>query len=854
MKRATRADAALLVAAVLTGLTVLSAQLQGSTRVTWGTGALAVLTALLAGAERWLGGAGRDRPEASGDGGEGGPDDVDDDRPPLAPGLAPLVDDLRTAPALPDRQADVRRVLGLLARNHVVVVVGPRGVGASTVVLEAARAACAKAAPGRDRDPGRGDDRFPHGNAVLQLRVDGEPRPAKALLTELAAKLGLPRPGLGRRRDLPALARLVRQRIGARYVLIVLDGADDPDQVRPLLAAVGEPGRVLVAASPTCATGLRYSEAAVVHVEAPSHGQAVELLRQALTAAAPRPSSWDDDTLGDLVELCGRLPGPLRSLGRLAGEREWPLDQLIAWLRSFVLASEEREGAHEGRQEHTDPAAAEFAAAVVPLLAEGHTAYRALGPAAQRLFRLLPLAPGPLGITAMAALTGTSADETNRSIGELAASHLVQADDIAHRPRPETRPGPDAQPDIGAGGGYGVAEGMAVYAAVHLQRDEPAKGRRRAVSGLTRHLAAEAAWHVERLDVADDEAGDHMGRSYADGWFRAHRPQIEQVVLAPGADTGAARDSGASFDLAVGLCAWYERTDRLGEWRDFCERVRQAFAAHGDVVGWAANQIGVIERRAGGERLVAADAALDQAIHRLGRRGSAQARTNRALVRLDDGRLDEAVEEATVAGAHRSRADRRGQAHTRLALGAAQLARGAPEAHQALVEAGNAFNQLDDRRGRAAALTTRALSHWDRQPPEHADAISAASEAVELWRALGDEPGLAAALLNLAAARLATAYPTEAVARTAHAGAYDALAESIRIREGLPPTPGLARALLYLGDAARRLGDAGEASGHWAAAAALAAELGDEPTAGAARDRLANQGGAGGAGADAAAG
>ena len=90
--------------------------------------------------------------------------------------------------------------------------------------------------------------------------------------------------------------------------------------------------------------------------------------------------------------------------------------------------------------------------------------YRALGPGASRLFRLLSLHPGPdIGAAAAAALSGVAEPETKRLAAELAEGHLLE------EPVP---------------GRYRFHDLMRVYAAERAEADEPSQDRAEATDRL----------------------------------------------------------------------------------------------------------------------------------------------------------------------------------------------------------------------------------------------------------------------------------------------------------------------------------------------------------------------------------
>jgi tetratricopeptide (TPR) repeat protein len=188
------------------------------------------------------------------------------------------------------------------------------------------------------------------------------------------------------------------------------------------------------------------------------------------------------------------------------------------------------------------------------------------------------------------------------------------------------------------------------------------------------------------------------------------------------------------------------------------------------------------------------------------------------LVLLDHGQVDAAVQHLEVGLWLRSRADRRGQALSALALGAAYLRAGERDvAHRHLNRAVNQFDILGDVRGMAAALNNLGVVL-----SEQGDRMGAA-ERWDMARAyyvrLADELGLSSVLLNIAAELLATD-------RERTAEAADLLTESLRLRGARPETRSAGLAHLYLGDALAMGGKSAQAKEHWQAAAEILIPLG----------------------------
>jgi DNA-binding SARP family transcriptional activator len=104
--------------------------------------------------------------------------------------------------------------------GRLAAVVGPPGAGSTTLALRAAHLL----APG-----------FRDGAMLLPLcAADGTPRPPAELVADLLARIG------GQTAQRGDTASMLRSRLAGRQLLLVLDGAVDEGQVRPLLPGAGE--------------------------------------------------------------------------------------------------------------------------------------------------------------------------------------------------------------------------------------------------------------------------------------------------------------------------------------------------------------------------------------------------------------------------------------------------------------------------------------------------------------------------------------------------------------------------------------------------------------------------------------
>ncbi|RBM17767.1 tetratricopeptide repeat protein [Streptomyces sp. PT12] len=216
-------------------------------------------------------------------------------------------------PGFVDRTDDLDRLSAEESGVHIIT--GTAGAGKTSLALRWAH---------------RVKDRFPDGQLHINLRGydPGEPVAAHEALRRFLTALGVPPRAVPADTD-PA-AGPYRSLLADRRVLVVLDNAASPSQVRPLLP--GSTGCLTIVTSRSRLSGLSIREGA----HRPTLGtlpapEAVALLR----AATVGHREGDDDAhLAELARLCAHLPLALRIAGeKAASHPHRPLGDLIADLR-----------------------------------------------------------------------------------------------------------------------------------------------------------------------------------------------------------------------------------------------------------------------------------------------------------------------------------------------------------------------------------------------------------------------------------------------------------------------------------------------------------------------------------------
>jgi tetratricopeptide (TPR) repeat protein/transcriptional regulator with XRE-family HTH domain len=245
--------------------------------------------------------------------------------------------------------------------------------------------------------------RFPDGQLYLDLRGYDPERPippAEALAGFLRA-LGVDNV------DIPAgpaeRAARYRTELAGRRVLVVLDNAPGPDQVRALLPG-GASCFTLVTSRDDLAGLVVRDGARRIELDTLPPKESVNLLRTLVGARVDA----DPAAAAELAECCAGLPLALR----IAAEADRPLAHLVADLRD------------ERRRLDLLDTAGDPRTAVRSVFS---WSYRRLSAAGARAFGLLGLHPGrDIDAAAVAALSNVDIDIARSLIEELARAHLIE--------------------------------------------------------------------------------------------------------------------------------------------------------------------------------------------------------------------------------------------------------------------------------------------------------------------------------------------------------------------------------------------------------------------------------------------
>jgi tetratricopeptide (TPR) repeat protein len=423
------------------------------------------------------------------------------------------------------RDAELAMLAGLLdpagAAGPVVVsaVTGLAGVGKTTLAVEAGHAALRRGW-------------FVGGVLFLDLHGydDKGVEPGQALDALLRA-LGVhaehippsdkERAGLYR--------SVLAERTGP--VLVIADNASSEAQVRPLLPGTG-PHKVVVTSRHTLAgLGARLVDVMILDNEA-----GVELLDRALRTARPEDDriSGDREAAARLAGLCGGLPLALQITAALLVadptlSTAELVQELVAEQGGLDLLTYD-----DGSGPGTPSVAAAF-----------ELSYRRLEEVPARVFRLLPVNPGPdISTPAAAVLADLPVSKVRKVLAGLARAHLAEAANVAGRWR--------------------MHDLVRLYAQRLPDDHADADGRERACDRLLDYYlrtALAADRHVRALPgMAPPE--DFTDRGAALAWLDAERPSLIAAV-SMAADTG--RDQIA-LHLPNALVEYFGWRRRFDDW------------------------------------------------------------------------------------------------------------------------------------------------------------------------------------------------------------------------------------------------------------------------------------------------
>lgn len=664
---------------------------------------------------------------------------------------------------------DARRSVDTQAHrsSSIIAIVGTAGVGKTALAVHWAR---------------RLVDQFPDGHLFVNLHgYDlGRPtRPVDALAGVLRSQ------GIANE-DIPVdeedVARLYRSLMADKRMLVVLDNARSPEQVRPLLP--GSEGCLVVVTSRHTLSGLMARDGArrIVLSMLPAN-DAITLLTQMV--GGPRVVA-EPDALSELATLCSFMPLSLRiAAASLASREHQPISDYVAMLNggnslaAFALDGDERSTVRTVFDQ----------------------SYGAMSPAEQAVFRLASAVPGPtVTVTAIAALSGMPVAEADRLLRGLATVHMINEESF---------------------GRYSFHDLLRIYANERAREadDDTETALRRLFSWYlsTTSRAAEMLYPerirlpLRSLGEAPTEPG-LVDRDSAISWLEAERPNLVAAIY-HAAEHGPA---AISWQLVDALRGYFWLHSPSVEWLNCANAALGAAHAAGADDGEAAARLGIAQlfmhQGRHRESLEAYQDSLD-AMRRAGwHSGEAATLSHLGNVHMHAGMLTEARDlQSQALTLARGFGLRDSEAHALHGLGRVATLTGELDRARDLVEQANVlFVQIGHRHGAAHSSIDLAIIHRDEGRYE--DAIDMMVTATEMAADLA-QPVLDARCHNT----FGGIYQTAGNHDRSHQH-YD---RALRLATGIGSTVHEAEALIGLARAASGLGRLEDARRHGEAAISL---------------------------------
>ncbi|MFF3330702.1 BTAD domain-containing putative transcriptional regulator [Streptomyces sp. NPDC002888] len=288
------------------------------------------------------------------------------------------------------RSAELGRTAAALRADTgpaVVAIHGPAGIGKSALALRAAHAVA---------------DHFPDGQLYADLqgaRSGLRPLPSRAVLGRFLRALGVDRHRLPKSEA--EAAALLQSLLAERRVLVLLDNAADPSQVRPLLPAGPGCATVVTSRSVLCTL-----DAEQVGLGELGHADVVRAL--ALQAGEARVAR-EPEALGAVARACGGHALAVRIVGaRLTERPDLPIARLGERLERRRLA--------------------EWCSGDLDLRACFAASYETLSDTAATALRLLAARrSADLDVGRVAVLLGSDAPTAEAALDELVRARLLDA-------------------------------------------------------------------------------------------------------------------------------------------------------------------------------------------------------------------------------------------------------------------------------------------------------------------------------------------------------------------------------------------------------------------------------------------
>jgi DNA-binding SARP family transcriptional activator/predicted negative regulator of RcsB-dependent stress response len=662
--------------------------------------------------------------------------------------------------------------LAALAGQVTMVISGTAGVGKTALAVHWAHQVA---------------DRFPDGQLYVNLRGydPDKPMPAADILAGFLSALGVPG------QDIPAetdqRAARYRSLLAGRRMVVILDNAGSPEQVRPLLP--GTRGCVTLVTSRDSLSGLIAREGATrLDLDVLPPAQALELLR---TLVGGRIDA-EPDAAAALADQCCRLPLALRVAAELAVSR--PATSLTSLTEELADLRTRLDLLEAGGDPRSD------------VRAVFSWSYRHLDTQVARTFRLAGLHPGPdVAPYAAAALTGATVQQTRHALDVLTRAHLILSAG-SHRY-----------------GMHDLLRGYALQLATTLDGEEE---QHEALTRLFDHYLYSAAVAMDTVFPAERDRRPRIPRpptpvpALADS--QAARQWLDDERVALVASVAHAARYGwpdHATRLAATISRYLLNGDRLAETITVSSHAVDAARRTGDRVAEARAliDIGLVDWRLSRLQQAGDRYRRALALYRAAgdRSGEARALVNIGLIEAQLGHYEQAVghqQEAVAISGDLGDRFIEARAHGNLGLVRQHQGRYQEAADQHRQSLDVAL-EIGDRQGEALALAR--LGSVDLRLGHYQHGAAYLEQALALFQEIGDRASKSEILVRLGDAYVGLGRSEQA------AGNFEQALDGFR--EIGDPLVG-AGALNGLGDVFLQTGAAHEAREHYAAALRLAHE------------------------------
>ncbi|TDD92172.1 tetratricopeptide repeat protein [Actinomadura darangshiensis] len=611
-------------------------------------------------------------------------------------------------------------------------------------------------------------ERFPDGQLFLDLRGYSKrgALSSREALGQALRTLRVPSDRLPVDED--ELAALYRSRLANKRMLIVLDDAEDPRQVYPLLPGTSSCVVIVTARLKLTALVARYGARAMA-LDLLSEAEALDLVGE---VAGRERTQQEPAATAALVQMCARLPLALRvAAANIATRPQQSVADTVHALAEGDRLSKLAIGEDPG----------EAVGATFDL------SYRGLAQETRRAFRLLGLVEGPhVAPEAVGALLGATPEAARRLLYRLETAGLVQA--------------------IG-GGRYHLHELLREYAQGRSLAEDSPVVQTAAIQRLATWYLATAQQAGRFLDryrrtirqelTAPPVNPDPAERAGHLGWFAAEQPNLTALVRQVarlGWDQLTWELADAVYDFFELGRHCHENLDvhRLG--LEAAQRASNPLARF-----FMHHHISVSHRELGRttEALWEAAAALQLSIRLQDRYGEAAVLDNlaRTHLQLSDYRM--ALELGRQAlSIRREISDRHAEAITldTLARGYQGLSR-YDEAYGHAEDALKIRKEIGDLRGEAETLDNLARIYYG--TGRIGESLAFTEKALKIRKEIGDRHGQGETLAFLA-------YLHMRIGR--HEQACDHIEQALAIRQEVADPQGEGQALVHLSTIRRRLG------------------------------------------------